>query len=602
MGKGRGYAAYHERRELEAQPLLSEELASEIERNEQYGGNVAFLEYALWMPEPKTGTLNFRRFPFQPAIYEALGSNVRNVVIRKATQVGISAALARWAIHEADRNGRTVLYVFPTKTDVFDYADARIKPMIERSDYLATRIGDPNNKGLRRIGRGWTYWRGSENKRALDSVDADCLALDEYDTLNQAHVPDAERRVSGLLSAGLIRRIGVPSLPQFGIAEQYDESDQRRWLARCTRCDYRQGDCHETKNPLVAPRGTGWQEVDFWENVDQPRKLVVCAGCGEQLDVGAGQWVAQNPDSNIVGFHVSRLTVPGFPLEDMIRNSKKTSPEQVEVFYNKDLGRPYVSKDARLSLDEIRAAQREFALVPGYGGSNLVTMGVDVATERALNVRISEHHNEQEKHALWIGEIEDSDQGYAFQQLADLMERYRVNMACIDHEPEGRLARAICEQFPGRIYLVALSGTIKDPMAVDDDQRKATVRRTNAFDAMTEMMRRQHNLLPIALPEGYEQHLTANVRRVQTDALGNKKTWWEPTRPDDYAQAEVYDLVASEMFYRRVLIDHESRYETRPLDDMIEFRRSNVTEYDDHEWLPGPELEPEYEDADLEVL
>jgi hypothetical protein len=199
--------------------------------------SLTLLEFARQVPEPKMGALNFALFPFQPEMYEVLGSRVRDVVVRKCTQVGISALLVRWALSEADLYSHTVLYVMPTLGDVFDFADGRVTPLFERSEYLWERKGDPFNKGLRRVGNGIVYFRGSENKRGLDSVDADALALDEYDTLNQANVPDAERRLSAVTSAGLIRRVGVPSLPEFGIAEKYDESDRRLWLVRCS-CRY----------------------------------------------------------------------------------------------------------------------------------------------------------------------------------------------------------------------------------------------------------------------------------------------------------------------------------------------------------------------------
>lgn len=51
-------------------------------------------------------------------------------------------------------------------------------------------------------------------------------------------------------------------------------------------------------------------------------------------------------------------------------------------------------------------------MVGGYPGQGPVTMGVEVASERALNVRISDHLMETDgsypyrKKARWTGEIE----------------------------------------------------------------------------------------------------------------------------------------------------------------------------------------------------
>jgi Phage terminase large subunit (GpA) len=354
------------------------------------------LIWALRVPEPKTGTLDFGLFPFQPGIYETFGGPSRDAVIRKGTQIGMSAMLVRWALSEADMRGRTVMYVMPTLGDVFDFADGRIVPLFEHSPYLWEKRGDPFNKTARRVGAGLCIFRGSENKRGLDSVDADCLALDEYDTLNQSNIPDAERRLSAVTSAGLIRRVGVPSLPEHGISQKYEESDRRMWLVRCS-CGYRGVDRERGDGPVRAPdkRG-GWQPVDFWRNVLRPKDgpaYIGCAGCGKPLDVAKGTWVAQQPDGSMPGFHVSRLLVPTIRLDEIIASSEKKAPFEIEVFYNKDLGLPFVSKEARLSPDDIKACQTHmiFSMVGAYCGPGLVTMGIDVASERALNVRISEH-------------------------------------------------------------------------------------------------------------------------------------------------------------------------------------------------------------------
>jgi hypothetical protein len=555
------------------------------------GDEIQFLDWSLRVAEPKTGRLNFGAFPFQPAMYRAMGDKTRRqVVVRKATQVGVSAMSVRWALYMSDLHRLTILYVFPTLGDVHDFSDARVGPMIEGNDYLWERIGEPYNKGLKRVGLGLVYFRGSENKRGLDSVDADGLALDEYDTLNQANIPDAERRLSGVLSAGLIRRVGVPSIPDFGIAEKYDQSDRSKWLVKCS-CQHLGMD-FETKEPLIVPRGRGWQEINFWENLDQQHAAIVCANCREALDVSAGQWVQQNPDSDVPGFHVSRLIVPNLRLQDVIDASKKMSAYEQEVFHNKDLGLPFAAKDARLSADEVRAAQRaDIKLVTGYGGTNVVTMGIDVASERALNVRISEHLDEETKLALWIGEVEDTPDGFsAFDNLGLLMERFHVNMACIDHLPETRLGRAFIERFAGRVYFASYATNQKDPLVVDDNMRVASVRRTIALDATVEMVRRQRNLLPAVLPEGYLSHMTSNIRKVTRTEDDVVKVVWVATRPDDYFQAEVYDLLATELFYRRVLLDDAERDVLTPLDDMLAFKRSEIADYDEAEpWQPGPD-------------
>ena len=233
------------------------------------------------------------------------------------------------------------------------------------------------NKGLRAIGKGLLYCRGSETKTALDSVDADGIAFDEYDSLNQSNVPDAERRLSSPLSKGLIRRVGVPSVSEWGIHKLYQETDQRVWQVKCKACGE-------------------WQEIDFFKNVDQKRVLIMCAHCTKPLDVAAGQWVAKYPDRSVRGYHLNRLILPGTAhLPSIIAASKAKEPYKVQVFWNKDLGLPFAPKEGRLSREAIAAAQREFVQAPGYDGDDLITMGVDVASTRSLHVRIKQDQPNQ---------------------------------------------------------------------------------------------------------------------------------------------------------------------------------------------------------------
>jgi hypothetical protein len=118
---------------------------------------------------------------------------------------------------------------------------------------------------------------------------------------------------------------------------------------------------------------------------------------------------------------------------------------------------------------------------------------------------------------------------------------------------------------------------------VDDSMGECTIDRTIAIDPTVELIRSQRNLLPAVLPEDYVSQLTANVRRVQRDEeKATVKVRWVPTRPDDYAFAEVYDVIATHLYLRRVAIDEVLASEVAvPLDELIPFRRSRLDEYSD---------------------
>lgn len=544
------------------------QIVTEIE-----GKQIGFMEWALKVPEPKAGRLNFSAFPFQRELYLE-GVYDKEAVVKKATQIGMSAWSIRWCLFHADTKGRTGLYVFPTKTDMWDFSSLRVKPLVKGSRHLATRKrpDDPDNKGMMGVGLGMIVLRGSESKRGLDSVDCDHIVFDEYDTLDHANIPDAEMRVSSPLSPGLIRRIGVPSVPEWGIAGLYDRSDQRRWFVKCSHCGER-------------------QSLDFYDNIDMERAIRVCARCRKSIerDIEFGEWVAAYPDGGRSrGYHVSRLIVPGADMAGLVAASKKKSPTERTVFHNKHLGEPFVAAENRLSREMIAAAQTAgggYTMQTASVGDKLITMGIDVGDTKACNVRISEHLDDGRKRALWIGE---ADRFFEYEQgvgpsLEGLMKRFSVKMCAIDYMPDGRMARLFAERFQGLVYIVSFD-TTKDPrnpeiLKVNDDMLTARVLRTAAIDATFEQIKMQQNLLPADLPEGYVEQMGALVKVHEEDEFGRKTAVYRRIGDDDFAFSEIYDLVAHELWLYRQAMGELTDESVTTLDEELEFERSHLADY-----------------------
>jgi hypothetical protein len=543
-----------------------------------------FRHWSSGIDEPK-GPLDFERFPFQKELYDVFGdTSVKDVVVMKGTQVGVSALLAHWVLWIADVGALNALYVFPARRQMYDFFDSRIRPLLEQP-YLAgrTRDGSVQNKGLRSVGDGLVFFRGSDSKNDLISIDADALALDEYDQLHPGNVPDAERRVSGSELA-LIRRAGVPSDPGYGIAKRFAESDQRHWWVECAACG-------EQQTPTFE-RNVRW-------NVEAGGAIVnarlVCARCEQGIDVRVGEWIARFPSRSLPGFHVNRLLVPHADLAPIVRASLQLRPHQRASFLNNDLGLPYADEVAGLDTSAIDAAIAAATKLygaplrqrPGYHGDNPVTMGVDVASTRSLHVRISEHIDpiEQEgrrKVGLFIGTAVD------FSEVAQLIRRFRVDLCVIDQLPEMRLSLGLAECYPGQVYVCHYTGEGSEAIALDPDEWKVGVNRTLAMDATASLIREQRNLLPADLPDDFVQHMLAPRRRLEHDEFDRRTTRYRSTGNDDFYMAETYDIVATEV----LRIRWESLRQQQPhvinLAEELGIEPSPVSDYEDMTYRPGP--------------
>ena len=270
-----------------------------------------FLAWAQAIPTPRGLPLDFERFPFQPELYRAFADpTVKDLVLMKGTQLGISELLLRLGIYFADTHAGTTFYVFAAAHQLADFTDSRVDALLEHSPYLRRRSGRVWNKGLKQFGLGRCFFRGSQAKTDLLAIDADVLLLDEYDSLNPLNIPEAEQRI-GASTLALIRRVGVPSDPESGIAKLYRESDQRQWHVDCDACG-------ETQ-VLTFHEHVDWDE-DEHGVITNVR--VLCRACREQLDVGRGRWIAAYPGRPRRGYQVHRLMVRGADLRQLDRGEQ----------------------------------------------------------------------------------------------------------------------------------------------------------------------------------------------------------------------------------------------------------------------------------------
>lgn len=553
-----------------------------------------FGPYALRIPEPDVGPLSMERMPYQREIYMETG-HLPNLVIDKGTQVGMSTMFVRWVLWVGEELEARAIYVMPKQYIADDFSDDRVKRLMEQ-DALAARIpaGGTQNKRLKRIGRsGMIYFRGSESETALDNIPARALVLDEYDTLAQDNIPVVERRV-GAQDDPLIRRLGVPTLQAYGIDKLYHGTDMRRWLVRCEACGE-------------------WQRVT-WANVRSEEVAPgvykaerVCVACERRIDVAKGEWVAEYPDRERRGYHIPRLIVPGADVGSMVAARNSDDEEARKAHYNRDLAEPYETPEQRLSASAIESCRRPgLNYAESYVGFNPVTMGIDQAWSRPLNVRISEHLSPTEKRVLAHLQVpveqpmagtETGADGVvdksALRRLAELMHVFKVQMACIDHAPDGIFAKAFCAAFPGRAYRVAFNTkpqavhSIVIPKPNDLANTLVTVKRAEWLGITLDQFRFQRNLLPREqpLPTSYEEQLRNAVKEKREDQ--HKREYYEyvTTGDVDWLMSELYDAVATEVLKLRLtegaLEQATAAREVRPEEPTADFNDWDAKPWDE---------------------
>lgn len=484
----------------------------------------------------------------RPYLLEIYTQTARQIVVKKAAQLGFSEYLLSFVLHLCDERGATCMYVMPTDEDVSDFSQGRLNPAIKASDYLSAIILEGNRGGvdkvkLKQVGDGFLYFRGGKvdpegKARQLKSVPVDSLALDEIDEMDPRAPSIAEKRL-GDSELQLIRKISTPSYAGVGIDAAWAETDRRRWHVCCPRCGQWQ---YLTKDHLILE----WDDAErpvAWHGQAEQRPYLACEKCRRELNrLAPGQWVAEDPDRDVVGYHLSKLFSFRYRLIELIDNLSSTDETKRKETFNQDLGETYTPRGGRITEADLDDCRREYA--PGPIKGEYVVAGVDVG--KLLNVVIRSRPDSVtgETKQRYAGEVE------SFEAVGQLLHRYGVKRCVIDAMPETRKAREFQAQFRrGVVWLAYYDEESKLDEAIRWDYKEmiVTIDRTRSLDGTFSRFYEGLSTLPARIRgvANYYKQMAGLVRVTEINRRrGNLIARYVRSTDDHFAHAENYCDVA----------------------------------------------------------
>jgi hypothetical protein len=448
-----------------------------------------------------------------------------HVVVIKAAQIGGTTWAILRSIH-ACHSGLTVIYFFPTRTDVLDFSRSRVGPLIASNPFLARAIRDTDTAGLKRIGDAYLYLRGMQSSVGMKSVPADMVVFDELDEAT----PDAKVVAVERLSHSDYRRmveLSNPSLPAYGIDAAFQESDQRHWTLRCEACGA------WTALDAEFPRKLG-EEVKVIRSRADGTFYRSCRRCGAELDLARGEWVPDFPDRPVHGYRISQLFSSKIDPGEILREYQRTrNPER---FFNLKIGVAWADAQSVLSPSAVLALCGTEPMAKS--SEQPCTMGVD--TGRDLHVVISRWDGERRR-VVYLGVLQE------YAQLDDLMKRFEVRRCVIDALPEIHATRAFAGRFPGRVWLNYFNEHQKGSYNWDEKDRIVKENRTEALDASRRVIRDGSVVLPRHAPlvQEFASHLAADAKRlVEDEETGSQVYRYVKTGTNHFSFAFTYDCIA----------------------------------------------------------
>ncbi|MCK4307257.1 phage terminase large subunit family protein [candidate division WOR-3 bacterium] len=479
----------------------------------------------------KNAPLEFRDHGF---LWDYLIDPAQRIVIRKCTQVGVSFTTLLKVLYHGCQKNISIIYTLPTATDVKDFVLSKVDPLIAMSSGLRDKVSkDPFSRRqvfssvLKRIDNSHYFFRGSWSQTRAQTIDADILVVDELDFQKPDVRKMYEERLEGAKSLDIIYWIGTPTLPNYGISNLWDESDQREWHIECPACKER-------------------QTLQWPVNVSFQKKTFVCRHCRKDLsddDRRKGLWIPRNPGREIHGYSFNRLMAPWIKAEKLIKAFHSEKPKH---FYNFSLGIPYLEKTMQFNLADFKAALMSQTDFQNYKRSK-VCLGIDQGNNFHMIIGFANPEQSVVTKAIMFHNARD------FEKAIGIL---KPDAICMDMFPDQHFAAKLQEKFKDiRFYLINqrswnIARKSKGFKEIDNKTKIINLERTESLDSMYDRIR-NGSVKFYELMTGGDQLLThlKNLVPDFQDRFGRKQKVYQTISMDDFAHALNYFVTASEVIF-----------------------------------------------------
>ena len=425
-----------------------------------------------------------------------------------------------------------VLYLFPSNDSVSDFSKTRFQPLITSNPAaIGKHVTDTDAVNVKKIGKSILYLRGArasqkiggfqETSEKLKTVPADRIVFDERDEMKQSMVTLALERYSHSTIKEEMY-LSTPSIPDFGIDQLYQSSDQRIWMVKCRKCG--KYTCLELEFPECLKEISG-------------KVIRACRHCHNEIYPKDGVWEIQYPDREMAGWRISQLNSIYVPPADILNQFRNPPDGRLDYFYNNKLAQAYIEAENRLTVEEIMALCSDSGVQSNCTDS--CTMGVDQG--KTLHVVIGKKHFSKAGQIVHIGIYRD------WEELDRLMKVFNVQMCVVDALPEQRNARAFAERHKGKVYLNFYQERQKGMYRWNEESMTVSCNLTESLDASQNEVLKGNIIFPknCEIMKVFAKHLHNVAKRlVEDEDKGTKRYVYIKLGEDHFRHAFGYEAMA----------------------------------------------------------
>jgi hypothetical protein len=279
----------------------------------------------------------------RPWLVPAYNTDTSSILFKTARQVEKSTFCSCYLITEmVDHPGNKALYASPTGPQTTRFSSSIFKPLCIESPFINGVYFHSNSTKNEDRATKKSFVNGSYTEFISCFYHADrargasgrMVVIDEIQDMLPENIPIIEETTSHFMDDRIIIKCGTPKNIENIIEREWRDSNQCEWMVPCHRCE-----------KLNVPLGE--------KNIG--KRGPICMYCGTIIDPMIGMWVAMNPGSTQLGFHISQLMVPWVAKSDNAWKSliKKYERMPRHQFFNEVLGISKEQANAALSEEDL---------------------------------------------------------------------------------------------------------------------------------------------------------------------------------------------------------------------------------------------------------
>jgi hypothetical protein len=467
---------------------------------------------ALWlkkygMKTEKGLPLEYEDHRFMLPIINAMATEPLICAI-KGAQITFTTTATLASFWVGKHLGVDQIYTLPTADDRNQFVGDKVNRLIAQNPILQSYTKDKDTIEQKQIGGNLIHYRGTFTQKAAMMVSSDINYYDEVDASDQKVIEQYSTRLQHS-KLKWERWFSHPSVPETGVDIQWQRSDRRHWLIKCSHCNERQ-----------------FLELS---SIDNEKEIFKCKKCGGEIydnNRRNGEWIAEVSGKPIVGFWIPLLICPWVSARD-ICNYKRTKSE--EYFYNKVLGLPYAGSGTKLTKEALYRNLTPNFLYPDR--NERIVVGVDTG----LQLHYVMGGN---KGLPFYGAAEDYD------ELDSIAQRWPKSVFVIDQGGDIIGSRKFKEKWKGRVWLCSYGEDRKTDSLYrwNDDDHSCITDRNRSLTLLVQYFEEQRIPLQGTKEDWYDYWLHwNNLTKVKDeDSHGRIKYVWARNGDDHWAHATNY--------------------------------------------------------------